>query len=75
MWLCNEYFDSNENRLKMQHQSILNAKFTRQTGLSMVELLIAMAMGLAITTVVLNIFLNMMTGNRVSTAQQQMKWL
>ena len=56
----------------MQHQSILNAKFTRQTGLSMVELLIAMAMGLAITTVVLNIFLNMMTGNRVSTAQQQM---
>lgn len=43
-----------------------------EAGVSLVELLVAMAMGLALITVVLNAFLSMTSGNRLSTSQQQM---
>jgi type IV pilus assembly protein PilW len=50
------------NRLKKRHQA----------GFSLIELLIAMAMGIALLAVVILSYQNISGGNRLGTAQQQM---
>lgn len=61
------------NKLNNPKQLPMIVRIKRgETGLSLIELLVAMGMGLALITVVLNAFLSMTTGNRLSAAQQQM---
>jgi Tfp pilus assembly protein PilW len=57
------------------HTKLLSLKvsyISRETGVSLIELLVAMAMGLALLSVVLSAFVSMTSGNRLSNAQQQM---
>lgn len=54
------------------HGKLVRMTTIRQRGFSLIELMIAMAMSLALLTVVINGFVGMTSASRLSTVQQQM---